>query len=391
MIISVSHLETEALVVGAGIVGLAVAAELGRRTRRVVVIERNDRFGQETSGRSSEVVHAGLYYPPGSWKARLCLEGAALIFDRCRHRDIPLRPWGKLVVAPRPEAEEDLRRLWDNARASGARGLELWSGARLRREEPRLGAAAAIWSPRTAVVDSVELIRSFAVEARERGAILAFRHRLEALEPRRSGWEAAVIDPAGELVRVRTPIVVNAAGLSADEVAALAGIDVDRAGYRQYYCKGDYFGLHGRALRPLSRKRLIYPLPDPHLHNLGVHLTLDVAGGARLGPDATYLGGREVCYAVDGDKLERFWEAGRRILPWLERRDLWPERSGVRPRLYGPGEPTRDFVIRHEIDRGLAGLVNLIGIESPGLTSAPAVARAVVKLLARDGACSAEG
>jgi L-2-hydroxyglutarate oxidase LhgO len=216
----------------------------------------------------------------------------------------------------------------------------------------------------------------------------AYRHRLVGLERAGDLWEAQVIDPAGELLRISTSIVVNAAGLGSDEVAAMAGIDVDRAGYRLHPCKGDYFALSGRASKGLSR--LIYPLPNPHLQYLGVHLTLDVGGQARLGPDATYLEDRAVSHVVDEAKLGAFLEAGRRILPWLEAADLSPERSGVRPRLHGPGEPAADFVIRHEADRGLPGLVSLIGIESPGLTSAPAIAREVVRLLVRDGVLPAQ-
>lgn len=376
-------LEVDALVVGAGIVGLATAASLGRSVKRAVVIERNERFGVEVSGRSSEVLHGGLYYRPGSWKARTCLEGAALAFERCQRLGIALDRRGKLVVARGADQEEALARLHENAQSCGARDLELWGTGRLRLEEPRLPATAALWSPWTAVVDSEALMRSFAAEARELGVDLAYRHTLVGLELHARGWSAHVRDPDGSLLKVSTRMVVNAAGLGSDEVATMAGIDIDQAGYRLQYCKGDYFALSGRASRGLSR--LIYPLPDPYLKYLGVHVTLDVAGRARLGPDATFLPDRRVSYAVDESRLASFLEAGRRILPWLEAEDLSPERAGIRPRLGGPGEPARDFVICHEAGRGLPGLVSLIGIESPGLTAASAIARHVVRLLGDDG------
>jgi len=206
---------------------------------------------------------------------------------------------------------------------------------------------------------------------------------LVGLERCRDTWTAEIVDPDGARLSVDAPIVVNSAGLGSDEVASMAGIDVTAAGYGLHYCKGDYFALSSRAVRGIER--LIYPLPDPDLDVLGVHLTLDVAGQARLGPDATYLEGRETSYSVSHTKLDRFLEAGRRILPWLETKDLSPERAGIRPRLHGPGDGGRDFVIRHEVKRGMPGLVNLVGIESPGLTSAPAIARHAVRLLANDG------
>jgi L-2-hydroxyglutarate oxidase LhgO len=386
------RLEVEALVVGAGVVGLAVTEALALRGLQVVAIEQGSTFGLETSSRSSEVVHGCLYYEPGSLKARLCLEGAEAIFERCDRRAIPLAPRGKLVIALGPDQEEPLERLRQNAEACGARGLERWSADRLRREEPLVSTAAvaAIGSPRTAVIDSHELMRSFAVGVRSAGAELAFRHRLAGLELRGDGlWAAAVIDPDGATLEIAARVVVNAAGLGSDAVAAMAGIDVDAAGYRLRPCKGDYFALSGRASLRLSG-RLLYPLPDPHLQGLGVHLTVDVGGQARLGPDATYLASRADAlgrhpYAVDEGKQAEFLAAGRRILPWLEPGDLAPERSGIRPKLGGPSEPARDFVIRHEADRGLGGLVSLIGIESPGMTAAPAIAREVVRILEKDG------
>lgn len=385
------RLEVEALVVGAGVVGLAVTEALARRGLQVVAIERNAAFGLETSSRSSEVVHGGLYYEPGSLKARLCLEGAELILERCARHGIPIARRGKLVIALGPEQEAALERLLENAEACGARGLKRWTAERLRREEPLVSpaAVAALWSPRTAVLDSHELMRSFAVAARAAGAELTCRHRLVGLERRGDRWAAAVVDPGGAALEIVAGVVVNAAGLGSDAVAAMAGIDVDAAGYRLRPCKGDYFALSGRVSRRLSG-RLLYPLPDPDLQGLGVHLTVDVGGQARLGPDATDLGARAGDlgpnpYAVDEGKAGEFLDAGLRILPWLEPGDLAAERSGIRPKLGGPGETARDFVIRHEADRGLGGLVSLIGIESPGLTAAPAIAREVVRLLERDG------
>jgi len=375
----------DALIVGAGVVGLATAAALTSRRRcRVVVVERHDSFGQETSSRSSEVVHGGLYYTPGSHKAELCLEGATLIHERAARHDIPLSKLGKVVVAATEEEMAPLERLFERAVECGARDLEIWSRAHLAAEEPRLSAAGALWSPWTAVVDSVELMRSYIVEARDGGATVAFRHSLVDLEPGddTGPWVAVIEDPSGDRLEVEASVVVNAAGLGSGRVAAMAGIDVAAAGYVIHPCKGDYFSIRRGAVRGI--RHLVYPLPEANEKGLGVHLTFDVAGDARLGPDAAYVED-ETDYAVDGSKGAAFLASGRRLFPWLEADDIAPERSGIRPKLAAPGEPPRDFVVRHEADRGLAGLIDLIGIESPGLTSAPAIARRVARLIDEAG------
>lgn len=382
--------DVDALIVGAGIVGLATASAIAERLQRVVVVERRKNFGLEISSRSSEVIHAGLYYSPGSFKARMCVEGAALVLERCRRLGIPFAQRGKLVVAQSSEQDGALQELFGNATSCGARDLELWSAERLKREEPSIVGTSAMSSPSTAVVDSHELLRSFAVESDARGVDHAYRHRLVAFDRKGETWITEIVDPDGALLRISTPIVINAAGLGADAVAAMAGIDVNAARYRILPCKGDYFALRAGALRGIER--LIYPLPDANLRGLGVHLTIDFAGQARLGPDATYMptlpltsSDHRLSHAVDDGKLQDFLSAGRQFLPRLQAEDLTPDRSGTRPKLSGPGEPTRDFVICHETKRGLGGLVNLIGIESPGLTAAPAIAREVVHTLERDG------
>lgn len=375
--------EPDVVVIGAGIVGLATAAALGPLVGRAFVVERHGTFGQETSSRSSEVVHGGLYYPPGSAKGELCLEGAALVHERAARLGLPLARLGKVVVAAEAAEVPRVEALFDSARRLGARDLELWSRARLAAEEPRVRGEAALFSPWTAVVDSVELMRSFLVEAKGAGVEVAFRHELFGLEPAAGGrWLLGLRGPDGEAFEVKARIVVNAAGLGSDRVAAMAGIDVEAAGYALHPCKGDYFSVRPSAVRGV--RRLVYPLPEANERGLGVHLTFDVGGGARLGPDATYVE-RTTGYAVDPAKAAAFLAAGRRLLPWLEEGDLAPERSGIRPKLAGPGERARDFVIRHEADRGLPGLVDLVGIESPGLTSAPAIARRVASLLAEAG------
>lgn len=379
-------LQAPIVIIGAGVVGLAVAEQLSRRCQGIFVLERGPRFGLETSSRNSEVVHGGLYYEPDSFKARLCLEGAARLEEWCGQHHVPFVPCGKLVVALDERQEGALHALHDNARRSGAPGLELWSPSQMRRTYPQIPATLALFSAKTSVVDSYELMRSLLERARARGVDLALRHELRGLEVVNGRWRCHVRSPEDEPIVVEADLVINAAGHGADTIAAAAGIDIDEAGYRIHPSKGDYFAISGRARRGITH--LLYPLPDKSLQSLGVHLTVDVGGSARLGPDATHIepGWTESAYKVDEAKSRAFLEAGRRLLPWLTSDDLSPERSGVRPKLSGPGEPARDFVIAHERERGLGGLINLVGIDSPGLTSAMAIAAEVLRILARDGA-----
>jgi L-2-hydroxyglutarate oxidase LhgO len=368
--------EVDVLVVGAGIVGLATAAALARSGRRVLVLERREAIARETTSRSSEVVHAGLYYPEGSLKARLCVEGRERLYARCVERGVPHRALGKLVVAADAAERPALEALARRAERNGAPGLRLLEGAEVARVEPCVRAAAALSSPRTGIVDAGALALSYLAEAEARGAVLALRTELDALEPTSAGWRASARSADGERARVEAAVVVNAAGLAADRVAALAGIDVDAAGYRQHPCKGDWFALAPGA--PLRFEHLVYPLPGGP--GLGIHVTLDLGGRVRLGPDAEYVAAPH--YDVDPAKAAQFAAAAGRYLPGLRAEWLAPDSSGVRPKLAAPGEAFRDFVVAEETARGLPGLVNLLGIESPGLTAAPAIAELAAGLVA---------
>jgi L-2-hydroxyglutarate oxidase LhgO len=368
--------EVDVVVVGGGAVGLACGAALARAGRRVVLLERNAGLARETTSRNSGVIHAGIYYPAGSQKAQLCVEGRERLYERCARERIPHRQFGKVIVAT-SEAEirvlEDLRA---KGTANGAPGLELVSGAEVTRREPCVRAVAGLLSPRTGIVDAHELCLSLAAELEAAGGIVLLHNTLEALEPAPGGWRVTARAPGEPPASVESAAVVNAAGLAADRVAALAGIDVEAAGYRQHPCKGDYFALVPSA--PLSFAGLVYPVHGQA--GLGVHVTLDLGGRVRFGPDAHYVDVLD--YAIDPAKSAEFAEAAGRYLPGLRAEWLSPDQSGIRPKLQAPGEAFRDFVIAEESARGRPGLVNLVGIESPGLTASLAIAERVGGLLA---------
>jgi L-2-hydroxyglutarate oxidase LhgO len=367
--------DADVVVVGAGAVGLACAAVLARRGREVLVLERHGHIAQETSSRNSQVIHAGLYYPPGSAKARLCVEGRELLYARCGARGIPHRMLGKLVVATRQEEVATLEALRERGAANGAPGLEIVNAAEVSRREPAVRALAALVSPRSGVVDAHALCLSYAAEAEAHGARLVMRTEVLALEPKAGDVIVSARGPDGETVRVRCGAVVNAAGLSADGLAERAGLPVDDLGYRQHPCKGDYFALAPGS--PLRVRGLVYPVPAAA--GLGIHVTVDLGGRIRFGPDATYVD--RIHYDVDPAKAALFAESASRYLPGLRAEWLSPDGAGVRPKLQGPGEDFRDFAIAEESARGLPALVNLLGIESPGLTAAEAIAREVAERL----------
>jgi L-2-hydroxyglutarate oxidase LhgO len=358
------------------VVGLAVAAALARAGHGVALLEREAGFARGVTSRNSQVVHAGIYYAPGSEKARLCVRGRELLYERCTRLGIPHRALGKLVVATGDAEVRILEELLGRGRANGAPGLEMLDGAAAARLEPCVRARAALLSPRTGIVDAGAFALSFAAEAESHGAILVRGAEVVAIERREPGYRLRARTGAGALESIDALAVVNAAGLSADRVAALAGLDVDALGWRLHPCKGDYFQLAPAS--GLRFARLVYPVPAGS--GLGVHVTLDLDGRVRLGPDAEYVDAPR--YEVDPAKAARFCEAVRRFVPALRAEWLSPEFAGVRPRLAAPGAGFRDFVVSEESARGLPGLVNLIGIESPGLTSAPALAERVVELLA---------
>jgi L-2-hydroxyglutarate oxidase LhgO len=367
--------DADVVVIGGGVVGLAAAAALARNGRSVTLLERGGGLGREMTARNSEVVHAGIYYPPGSLKAVLCCEGRERLYARCERLGIPHRRIGKWIVACDEGEAERLAQLEALGRENGVPGLRRVDGRALRRAEPQVRGVAALESPQTGIVDGHTLCLSLAAELESYAGVVALRAELIGVAPRAYGYSLEVRDADGALYALDCAVVVNAAGLDAPRIAALAGLDLAARGDGLHPCKGDYFSLAAGA--PIRLQRLVYPVPSGP--GLGIHATLDLAGRIRFGPDAEFVDVPR--YDVDPAKAGRFAAAIRRYLPELREQWLQPDYAGVRPRLAGPGEPPRDFVIAEESGAGLPGFVDLIGIESPGLTASLAIGERVAGLL----------
>jgi len=370
------------LVIGAGVVGLAITAELTKRFEEstIVVLEKHDSFGRETSSRNSEVIHSGIYYPVGSLKSKLCVEGNRLLYDFCESRKVPYRRIGKLIVARNEEETKQLETLFELGKKNGVPNLEMLDRKQIASMEPNVRAEAAIFSPSTGIVDSHVLMARLEAIAKQNFALLAYEHEVKEIDVSTDGYVVTYITPSGDEERLECRCIINCAGLNSDTIAAMAGIDIDKAGYRIFMCKGEYFSINNSRSNMVSR--LIYPVPHASLEGLGIHVTKSLDGRIRLGPNAFYVDKPD--YDVDKRHAESFFNSAREFLPFLELNDLEADMSGIRPKIQGPGDPVKDFVIRHEADRGLPGFINLIGIESPGLTSSLSIAKMVADMIERD-------
>jgi L-2-hydroxyglutarate oxidase LhgO len=359
-------------IIGAGVIGLAIAEELSACNKHVLLVEKHTGLGQETSSRNSEVIHAGIYYPHGFLKAAFCTEGNLLLYELCRERNIPHKRLGKLIVATDDEECERLESIKKHAEGNGVTDLTLLGKKQILTLEPEVNAKAAIFSPSTGIIDSHSLMRSFYVRAEANGAIIAFRSEVTAIHKENGSYELET--NRGEY-RFCTKVLINSAGLYSDRITALAGINIDRMGYRLKYCKGNYFS----ASPAPKLHHLVYPVPPENTVSLGIHATLDLGNRVKFGPDSQYVD--EIEYSIDEGRKTSFYLSIKKYLPGIKEEMLHPDMCGIRPKLQGPGEPPRDFVVKDEKDIGYPGLINLIGIESPGLTSCIAIARYISHLV----------
>ena len=384
----------DCIVIGAGVVGLACARAIAQAGLEVLIVERETAYGSGVSARTSEVIHAGLYYPTGSRKALWCVRGARLLYDHCAQRGIAHRRCGKLLVATREADVAALETLRAKGLANGVAELQWLTRAQAVALEPELQCVAALWSPASGIVDSHALMTSLLGDAEAAGALLAVTSGVVGAVRDGSGWRVTVREAgasgradAGDYT-LETRWIVNAAGLDAQAVAASMDGFPAAAIPPRHLAKGHYFSSSGRA--PFSR--LIYPMPTDG--GLGVHLTLDLGGQAKFGPDVEWIDdvtspadlGRDLDYTVDARRADAFVAEVRRYWPRLPDGALAPAYSGIRPKLSGPGEPAADFRLDGPAEHGCEGVVQLFGIESPGLTASLAIAEAVAVLVTSSAA-----
>ena len=362
-------------IVGAGVVGLAVAAKLSKFYKDIFVIEKNSSFGQETSSRNSEVIHTGIYYPRDSLKTKTCIEGSQFLYEFCAENNIPHKKIGKLIVAIDKGEIEDLENLFQHGLENGLEDLRLLSREEVRNLETNIRAEEAIYSPSTGIIDSHSLMKNLLLQFESHSGNIAYNTELIGIDKTEDGFEVSVEDKKEGHFKFLSHIFINCAGLSSDKVAAMVGLLKDE--YKLKYCKGDYFRAHNNKAKYISR--LVYPVPKEDRSGLGIHATLDLGGGLRLGPDDEYV--QKLDYNVDESKKKIFYESVRLFLPFIESNDLAPDTSGIRPKLQGPQDIFRDFIIQDEMDNGVPGFINLIGIESPGLTSSLSIAKIVNEMV----------
>jgi L-2-hydroxyglutarate oxidase LhgO len=362
----------DCVVIGAGVIGLACARALAMKGREVIVLERAEAIGTETSSRHSEVVHAGIYYPPGSLKARFCVEGRHRLYRFMEEHGVPHSRIGKLIVATSEDQIAALKQIKERAEKSGVHDLEFLSHNEVVAREPELRCVTALWSPSTGILDSHSYMLALEGDAEACGTMIAFHAPVERGS---IGADGITIEVGGaDPMTLTARTVVVAAGLHSQRlVRGLDGFPAERVP-AAYYCKGNYYALSG-CRAPFST--LIYPAPEQA--GLGVHLTLDMGGQARFGPDVEWID--EIDYDVDPRRADSFYAAVRKYWPGLPDDSLQPGYSGIRPKIQAPGEPAADYMVQGPKDHGIAGLVNLYGIESPGMTSSLAIADHVAALL----------
>ena len=367
--------KVDILIVGAGVIGLAAAYALSGRNKEIMVIDRNTSFGQEASSRNSEVIHAGIYYPKGSLKAQTCIRGKELLYDLCKKNNIGHKKLGKLIIASNKDEALALDDLCKNAVSCSVKNLKFLDKKDIKKLEPDIRAEKALFSPDSGIMDTHGLMKFLSTRAKERDADFSFGVEAVVIEKNGFGYKVTVKEPGGETFSFNAGTVINAAGFNSDKVAAFVGIDPEKCGYKIHYSKGQYFRIKNPG--KFSVEHLVYPPPGKTY--LGIHITPDLAGGLRLGPDERYVD--EIDHGIDEKDKENFHKSVSRFLPGLEKEDIIPDTAGIRAKLQREDGDFRDFVIQNEEERGFSNFVNLIGIESPGLTSCLAIAERVSSCL----------
>ncbi len=373
-------MDYDVVIIGAGVVGLAIAELLSRNDFQCLVIEQHTSFGQETSSRNSEVIHAGIYYPSNSLKTKLCVEGNRLLYEYCEKNSISHKKIGKYLIAISDEETEKLESIYQNGINNGVTGLSKVSIAEFNNQEPNIIAKAVLFSSDTGIIDSHSLMLTLENQAINNGCDFAYNHCVTELYKLPSGWKIVVKDTLNQYSSISSSFIVNSAGLNSDTIAQMAGIDFQKNNLKLNYCKGHYFKI--ASSKNYLAKHLIYPVTTGH-HGLGIHLTVDLAGELKLGPDTLFLDTSNQDYTINPTLKMIFIKAAQRYIKNIYIDDITEDYSGIRPKLQKKDEFFRDFYIQEESEKNLAGLINLIGIESPGLTSCLSIAKFIYSIISK--------
>jgi L-2-hydroxyglutarate oxidase LhgO len=370
-------MDADITIIGAGVVGLAIAEKVSAEHKNIFLIEKHISFGQETSSRNSEVIHAGIYYTKDSLKSRLCVEGKWMLYDYCKKYNVPYNNCGKLIVATSENEIPVIEAIMQTAIKNGVDDLSFIGREEIARLEPNIFALKALFSPSTGIVDSHSLMKQYETNALNNGCQIVYGSEVIGIIKVRDGYKITLLDADKQNYSFTSKIIINSAGLTSDKISEMVGItDED---LKILFCKGEYFRINPPKNKMI--KRLIYPVPHHNMEGIGIHVTIDMGGGVKLGPDVKYLESNIYDYKLTASKQEAFYMSAKKFLPFLEFEDLAPEMAGIRPKIQKPGEPLRDFYIMEESIRGFPGFINLIGMESPGLTSSIAIAKYVEKLI----------
>jgi L-2-hydroxyglutarate oxidase LhgO len=370
-------MDTEITIIGAGVIGLAIAEQVSGEHKNVFLIEKHLSFGQETSSRNSEVIHAGIYYTRNSLKAKLCVEGKWLLYDYCKKYEVPYRNCGKLIVATSEKEIDVIEGIRQTAIRNGVNDILMFGKEQIAELEPNIFAVKAIYSPSTGIVDSHALMKQYETNAINNGCQIVYGSEVTGIKQIQNGYKIELLDADKEKYSFTTGIIINSGGLTSDKIFEMTGIKDDNL--KILFCKGEYFRINPPKNKLINR--LVYPVPHQNMEGIGIHVTVDMGGGVKLGPDVKYLESNVYDYKLTASKQEAFFKSAKKFLPFLEFDDIAPEMAGIRPKIQKPGEPLRDFYIMEETGRGYPGFINLIGMESPGLTSSIAIAKYVDKLI----------
>jgi len=373
--------DVDIIIVGGGVVGLGIAYAISNASRNldIVVFEKESAPGKGISSRSSEVIHAGIYHRESLLKTKLCVEGAKLLYEFCEKHDVPCSRIGKLIVAVKSDEADSVERLYNQGILNGVSGLELLDSKGIKAIEPYVKGNFALHSKNTGIIDSHAMVKRLESASLKNNVKIICKTELTGITRVKDGYVCKVRCGSDEY-SFSSRIIINSAGLNSDKIAEMAGIDIDASSYKIFKVKGEYFRI--KTSKAAMFNSLVYPSPEKSLEGLGIHATKDISGNARLGPNSIYVD--EINYDVNSRHIGQFYIAIYKMMPFINMDDISPDTAGIRPKIQAKGENIKDFIIKHEHSLSLFGFINLIGIESPGLTSCLSIGKYVYEMLKND-------